>query len=77
MNEQNYRIQELERQVKGLQRHVGVLNARMDANDTKTDRRLRDLEIKTAVLNGVPQKTVAKIYDLSSGRVSQIMKKIA
>lgn len=73
-NEQDYRIRELERQVKGMQRHIGVINARMDVTDKRNDRRIRDLEIKSAVQQGVPQRQVAKIYQLSPGRVSQIMK---
>jgi len=75
--EQDYRIKELERQVKGLQRQVSVVHARIDATSSKQERRLRDLEIKTAVQQGVPQKKLAEIYDISRGRVSQIAKKIA
>lgn len=75
--EQDYRIKELERQVKGLQRQVSVVHARIDATTIKQERRLRDLEIKTAVQQGVPQKKLAEIYDISRGRVSQIAKKIA
>ncbi|MGI4843005.1 MAG: hypothetical protein ACRYF7_06790 [Janthinobacterium lividum] len=75
--EQDYRIKELERKVAGLQRQVGVMNARFDVTTNKQERRLRDLEIKSAVQQGVPQRKVAEIYELSAGRVSQIVKKIA
>ncbi|CAM2158203.1 RNA polymerase sigma-70 region 4 domain-containing protein (plasmid) [Pararobbsia alpina] len=75
--EHEYRIKELERQLKGLQRQVGVINAVGNARNKSTDQRLRDLEIKTAVVQGAPQKEIAKIYNLSPGRVSQIVKKIA
>ena len=73
----DHRIKELERKVKGLQRQVGVMNAVNDARNKATDQRLRDLEIRAAVSKGAPQKEVAKIYQLSPGRVSQIVKKIA
>ena len=76
-HQHEYRIKELERQLKGLQRQVGVMNAVGNARNKSTDQRLRDLEIKTAVVQGAPQKEVAKIYQLSPGRVSQIVKKIA
>lgn len=77
VNEHEYRIKELERQVKGLQQQVGVMNAVSYARNKATDQRLRNLEIKTAVVQGAPQKEIAKIYNLSPGRVSQIVKKIA
>lgn len=72
-----YRVRELERQVKGMQRHIGVVNERLEVTAKQHERRIRDLEIKTAVQQGVPQNRVAKIYDLSPGRVNQIVKKIA
>ncbi|WP_050479876.1 hypothetical protein [Herbaspirillum rhizosphaerae] len=75
--ERDYRIQQLERKVTGLQRQVGVMNARYEVDSSKMSRKIRDLEIKTAVQQGVPQKKVAEIYEISTGRVSQIMKKIA
>jgi uncharacterized coiled-coil protein SlyX len=71
-----YRIRELERKVAGLQRQVGVINARADATDKKTERRLRDLEIKAAAQH-VPQKRLAEIYDLTPGRISQIVRRVA
>jgi hypothetical protein len=55
---------------------VGVINARADATDKKTDRRLRDLEIKSAAQH-VPQKRLAEIYDLTPGRISQIVRRVA
>lgn len=81
MNEENtsrdYRINELERKVAGMQRQIGIVTARNDVTTKKHERSIRDLEIKTAVLQGVPQNKVAKIYTLTPGRVSQISKKIA
>lgn len=77
VKEHAYRIKELERQMKGLQRQMGVANAVSNARHKATDQRLRDLEIKAAVQQGVSQKEVAKIYELSPGRVSQIVKKVA
>lgn len=75
--EHEFRIKELERQVRGLQNQVGVINAISNARNKATDQRLRDLEIKAAVIQGAPQKEVAKVFQLSPGRVSQICKKIA
>lgn len=71
--EAEYRIRELERKVKGLQAQAAANNARGKA----TDMRLRDLEIKTAAVQGAPQKDLAKIYDLSRARISQIVKRVA
>ena len=76
-NANRYRILELERKVKGVQRQLGVVNARLDTTTKKQERRIRDLEIKSAVQQGVAQTKVARIYDLSSARVNQIVKKIA
>lgn len=73
----DYRIQQLERKVKGMQRQIGVVNARLDVTTKKQERSIRDLEIKIAVQQGIPQRQVAKIYELSPGRVSQITKKVA
>lgn len=73
----DHKIKELERKVAGMQRQIGVVNARIDVTTNKHERRIRDLEIKTAVQQGVPQKKVAQIYELSAGRVNQIIKKIA
>lgn len=74
---QDHNIKELERKVAGMQRQIGVMNARIDSTTNKHERRIRDLEIKTAVQQGVSQKKVAQIYELSAGRVNQIIKKIA
>ncbi|WP_294357369.1 hypothetical protein [uncultured Sphingomonas sp.] len=71
-----YRIRELERKVAGLQRQVGVINARADTTDKRTERRLRDLEIKAAAQH-VPQRKLAEIYDLTPGRISQIVRRVA
>lgn len=73
----DYRIKELERKVAGMQRQIGVVNARVDVTTKKQDQRIRDLEIKAAVQQGVPQNKVAKIYELSPGRVNQIVKRVA
>ncbi|MDR7018285.1 hypothetical protein [Aeromonas salmonicida] len=72
----DYRLRQLERKMKGMQRQINLLNANQERTEAETDRRLRDLEIKAAVLKGMPQKTVAQIYDLSAARVSQIVKKV-
>ncbi|MEA9589192.1 hypothetical protein VC279_19935 [Xanthomonas sp. WHRI 10064A] len=76
-DDQAYRIKELERKVKGLQQQVGVIHAVAHSRNKKTDQRLRDLEIKAAVSQGAAQKDIAKIYELSRGRVSQIVRKVA
>lgn len=73
----NYRVNELERKVAGLQRQVNVLHARLDTKSNTHDKQIRDLEIKVAVQKGVPQKRIAEIYDLSPGRVCQIVKRVA
>lgn len=75
--EHAYRIQQLERQVKGLQRQVGVTTARMEQTEKKQDQRIRDLEIKAAVNQGLSQRKVAQIYELTPGRVNQILKRNA
>jgi hypothetical protein len=75
--ERDYRVKQLERKVQGLQRNLGVLNARFEVTTNKQEQRIRDLEIKAAVQNGVPQKKVAQIFELSAGRVSQIIKRVA
>ncbi|PVZ86651.1 hypothetical protein C9426_14625 [Serratia sp. S1B] len=72
-NKLEYRVKELERKVRGLQ----TQNSAMNAQNKKQDQRLRDLEIRTAVLNGTPQKDVAEIYDISRGRVSQIVRRVS
>lgn len=72
----DYRLRQLERKMKGMQRQINLLNANQERAEAETDRRLRDLDIKAAVLKGLPQKKVAEIYDLSAARVSQIVKKV-
>jgi predicted XRE-type DNA-binding protein len=77
-NSQYHRIKELERKVKGMQRQINILNAAQDSYQSKNDKRIRDLEIKNAVLRkGLSQKKIAEIYQLSPGRVSQIVKRVA
>lgn len=77
LDEHQRRIEELERKVKGLQRQTGILHTKVEMTTNKQERRIRDLEIKAHVAQGVPQKRVAEIYELSAGRVNQIVKKIA
>jgi predicted XRE-type DNA-binding protein len=71
-----YRVTELERQVKGVQRQQKVADAVQRTTQAQNERRLRDLEIKAAVQRGVPQKEVAEIFEISRSRVSQISKSI-
>jgi len=89
-----YRLNRLERQVKGIQRNAAVMHAQHDkavkrldrsvelmtAQHEKTakqlERRIRDLEIRDAVKSGLAQNQVAKIYELTPGRVNQIVKKL-
>jgi hypothetical protein len=75
MSKQDYEIKELQRQMKGVQRQLGVQHALQQVTAKKLEQRVRDLEITTAAQSGVPQKKLAKIYDLSQGRVSQIVRK--
>lgn len=75
--EQNYRINELERKVKGLQQQISVVHARIDSNQSKHEQRIRNLEIKNATQQGVSQRKLAIIYGLSPSRICQIAKKIA
>ncbi len=75
--EHAYRIQQLERQVKGMQRQIGVTNARMEMTEKKQEQRIRNLEIQRAVDKGVSQRKVAQIFELTPGRVNQIVKKNA
>lgn len=75
--EHAYRIQQLERQVKGMQRQIGVTNARMETTEKKQEQRIRNLEIQRAVDKGVSQRKVAQIFELTPGRVNQIVKKNA
>jgi len=74
---QNYRIKELERKVLGMQRQINIVHAISDVREKRTNSRIRNLEIKTAIQQGVPQNVIANIYELSPGRISQIAKKIA
>ena len=74
--ELEYKTKQLERQMKGMQRRVEVVNAKFETLTNKQDRRIRDLEIKTAAQSGVSQRQIANIYELSPGRVSQIVKKV-
>lgn len=71
-----YRVTELERRVKGVQRQQKVADAIQRTTQAQNERRLRDLEIKAAVQRGVPQKEVAEIFEMSPSRVSQISKSI-
>ncbi|GBQ25666.1 hypothetical protein AA0472_1836 [Acetobacter estunensis NRIC 0472] len=76
-DQQNYRITELERKVKGVQSQVTGLRTDSAAlqKQAKDDAmRIRNLEIKVACQRGIPHKTVAEIHDISPARVSQIVK---
>jgi hypothetical protein len=77
IDEHQYRIEQLERKMTGVQRQAGVQNARFEQTAKKQEQRIRNLEIKVAVEQGVPQKKVAEIFQLSAGRVNQIIKKVA
>lgn len=72
----DYRVQELERKVSGLQKQVEVLHGLRDADNKKRDRQIRDLEINAAVNRGLPKKEVAKIYNLSPGRITQLTRRL-
>lgn len=76
-DELSYKTKELERKVNGMQRQLNVVNAKYEAITNKQERRIRDLEIKTAVNSGVSQRKVAEIYELSPGRVNQIVRKVS
>ncbi|HCJ6323611.1 TPA: hypothetical protein U2L50_004614 [Citrobacter farmeri] len=74
--ELEFRTKQLERKVKGMQQRMEVVNAKFDQITSKQDRRIRDLEIKNAVqVDKIPQRKVAEIYELSPGRVSQIVRR--
>lgn len=71
MDNQEFRIRELERKVRGMQVQI----ARSNSIAQKHEMAIRNLEIKNAVSSGVSQKKVAEIYDLSAARVNRIVKK--
>ncbi|EFF9539259.1 hypothetical protein GL249_21605 [Escherichia coli] len=74
--ELEFRTKQLERKVKGMQQRMEVVNAKFDQITSKQERRIRDLEIKNAVqVDKIPQRKVAEIYELSPGRVSQIVRR--
>ncbi|CAD5570181.1 hypothetical protein [Escherichia coli] len=59
-----------------MQQRMEVVNAKFDQITSKQERRIRDLEIKNAVqVDKIPQRKVAEIYELSPGRVSQIVRR--
>jgi len=74
--ELQYRVEQLERKVEGIQRQQKVANAIQKNTQAQNERRLRDLEIKAAVQRGVPQKEVAEIFGIGRSRVSQISREI-
>lgn len=74
MNKYDHEISQLKRKVSGLQTQVTTLNALQEQHKKETDMRLRNLEIKTAVQKGLSQRKVAEIYNISAGRVNQILK---
>ena len=75
IDEHEHRIKTLERQVKGMQRQIELGKAQHEQVTKSHDRKIRDLEIRSAVQSGLPQRRVAEIYDLSTGRVSQIVRR--
>jgi DNA-directed RNA polymerase specialized sigma subunit len=80
---QDYKIQELERKVTGVQGEVTKLNRKANLTQAelteykkKTDMRIRNLEIRDAVIaRGIPAKDVAKEFGITNARVSQIVNK--
>lgn len=76
IDQHEHRIKELERKVKGMQRQIELGKAQHEQVTKSHDRKLRDLEIRSAVQSGLPQRKVAEIYDLSTGRVSQIVRRV-
>lgn len=71
MNKTDHKINQLERKVRGMQVQIEKLSSQ----SSKNSRAIRDLEIKNAVLGGVPQRKVAEIFELSASRVNQIARK--
>jgi len=75
IDEHEHRIKQLERKVNGMQRQIELGKAQHEQVTKSHDRKIRDLEIRSAVQRGLPQRKVAEIYELSTGRVSQIVRK--
>lgn len=76
---EQYRIAELERQMHGMQAQINYLHAQTAATSSRLkqhDQNIRDLQIKAAVAAGATQKQLANIYQISQGRVSQIVRKV-
>ena len=71
MDQNEYRIKELERKVRGMQVQLEKQSSQTKRHETA----IRNLEIRDAVKSGVSQKKVAEIYDLSAARVNQIARK--
>lgn len=72
----SYRLDSLERKVKGMQQQINVLNARAETTEKRQEIITRNLKIK-ADARIVPQKKLAEIYKLSPGRISQIVRKVS
>lgn len=78
-----FEIQELNRKVSGVQEQVSKLNrkailteAELSEYKKKTDMRIRNLEIRDAVIaRGIPAHVVATEFDLTRARISQIVNK--
>lgn len=81
--EDDYRIEQLERKVAGMQEQITKLKTKTAftqaelAEYKKTnDMAVRNLTIRDAVLSrGIPAKVVAKEMKLSAARISQIVNK--
>lgn len=68
-----YRLNEAERKIRGLQGEVSKLNTKA----IRMEQKQRDLEIKQMVNSGTTQKATAKIFDLSASRIHQIVKNVS
>lgn len=80
-----FKLQELERKVAGVQDQVTKLNRKATLTEAelteykkKTDMRVRNLEIRDAVIaRGIPANVVATEFRLTKARISQIVNKKA
>jgi len=77
MKNQDYKIEQLEKKVKGQAKQITKLNAQLKEKATtqkKDTRTNRDRGILTSVASGVSQRETARIYKLTPARVNQIVK---
>ena len=81
--QEDFKVQQLQREVAGMKKEITRLHRATQMNTAElgeykrtNDKRVRDLEIRDAVLTrGIPAKDVAKSYELSRARISQIVTK--